>query len=211
MGHLMRLSAARAVRHFTQPCIQINVVVVSPAMVLVDESIGVLAEALPQDRRRSLLAAGDEPSKWEPLESRPPGNAEQPERPRGSVRLETVKVLVVDDDAASLDYFSFALETCGAVVSMATSAREALEMVSRVSPDVILSDIAMPGEDGYWLLSEIRRHADRGVSGLPVVAATAYGRSYPRAQALAAGFHEHLAKPVDPDLLCQVIAAAVGR
>jgi CheY-like chemotaxis protein len=180
-------------------------------MVLVDEPIGVLAEALPRDRRPSLLAAGDEPSPWEPRESRRSGNAERPERARDSVRLETVKVLVVDDDAASLDYFSFALETCGAVVTVATSAREALEMVSRVSPDVILSDIAMPGEDGYWLLSEIRRHADRGVSGLPVVAATAYGHSYPRAQALAAGFHEHLAKPVDPDLLCQVIAAAVGR
>lgn len=180
-------------------------------MVLVDEPIGVLAEAFPQERRRSLLAAGDEPSTREPLASRPSGNAEQPERARGSVRLETVKVLVVDDDAASLDYFSFALETCGAVVTVATSAREALEMVSRVLPDVILSDIAMPGEDGYWLLSEIRRHADRDVSGLPVVAATAYGRSYPRAQALAAGFQEHLSKPVDPDLLCQVIASAVGR
>jgi len=180
-------------------------------MALTDELMGMLAEALPQVRRASLLATGNEPSTWEPLENRPSGDAEQPERARGSVRLETVKVLVVDDDAASLDYFSFALETCGAVVSVATSAREALELVSRVLPDVILSDIAMPGEDGYWLLSEIRRHADRGVSGLPVVAATAYGRNYPRSQALAAGFHEHLSKPVDPDVLCQVIASAVGR
>jgi len=179
-------------------------------MVLVDEPTGVLAEALPQDRRRSLLAAGDEPS-TNPLEGRPSRNIDQPKHARRSVRLETVKVLVVDDDAASLDYFSFALETCGAVVSTATTAREALDMVSRVLPDVILSDIAMPGEDGYWLLSEIRRHADRGVSGLPIVAATAYGRNYPRTQALAAGFHEHLSKPVDPDLLCQVIASAVGR
>lgn len=170
-----------------------------------------LAEALPQDRRRSLLAAGAEPSTRKPRENQPSGNAERPERVRGSVHLEAVKVLVVDDDAASLDYFSFALETCGAVVTMATSAREALERVSQALPDVILSDIAMPGEDGYWLLREIRRHADNGVRRVPVVAATAFGRNFPRAQALAAGFHEQLSKPVDPDHLCQAIASAVGR
>ena len=180
-------------------------------MALTDELMDALAEALPQVRRAARLATGKEPSTWDPLEKRRSENAEQSKRARGSVRLETVKVLVVDDDAASLDYFAFALETCGAVVSVATSAREALALVSRVLPDVILSDIAMPGEDGYWLLSEIRRHADGGVSGLPVVAATAYGRAYPREQALAAGFQEHLSKPVDPDVLCQVIASAVGR
>ena len=182
-----------------------------PAVVLVDEATGVLAEALPRGRQRPFVAAGEERSSWEPPERRPSGNAEQPERARVSVSLATVKVLVVDDDAASLDYFSFALETCGAVVTVATSAREALEIIPQVSPDVILSDIAMPGEDGYWLLGEIRRHADRGVSGLPVVAATAYGRNHPRERVLAAGFHEHLSKPVDPDLLCRVIAAAAGR
>jgi CheY-like chemotaxis protein len=179
-------------------------------MALVD-AVGVIAEALPQNRRAYLRAASEETSRWEPLENVPFKNAEQPERARRAASLEAVKILVVDDDSASLDYFAFALETCGAVVSVAVSAREALELVSRVLPDVVLSDIAMPGEDGYWLLNEIRRHADRGVSSLPVVAATAHGRNYPRAQALAAGFHEHLSKPVDPDLLCQVIASAIGR
>lgn len=122
-----------------------------------------------------------------------------------------MKILVVDDDAASLDYFAFALETCGAVVTVAASAREALQMVSPISPDVILSDIAMPGGDGYWLLNEIRRHADPSVSRVPMVAATAYGRDHSRARVLAVGFHEHLSKPVDPDLLCRAIASAVGR
>src|SRR5499426_747865 len=180
-------------------------------MVIVEEPMGVLAEALPLDRRRSLIAAGNESSKREPPALRPSANAEQPERARRTTRLESVKVLIVDDDPASLDYFSFALETCGAVVAVAASAREALEAVSRVLPDVVLSDIAMPGGDGYWLRREIRRHADRGVSRLPVVAATAYGRDYPRDQLLAAGFHEHLSKPVDPGVLCQAIASAVGR
>jgi CheY-like chemotaxis protein len=94
---------------------------------------------------------------------------------------------------------------------IATSAREALQIVTRVSPDVILTDIAMPGEDGYWLLSEIRRHADGGVRGLPVVAATAYGRDHSRARVLAAGFLDHLPKPVEPEVLWRAIAAAVGR
>ena len=88
---------------------------------------------------------------------------------------------------------------------------EALQIVTQVSPDVILTDIAMPGEDGYWLLSEIRRHADGGVSGLPVVAATAYGRDHSRARVLAAGFLDHLPKPVEPEVLWRAIAAAVGR
>ena len=69
----------------------------------------------------------------------------------------------------------------------------------------------MPGEDGYWLLREIRRHADDVVSAVPIVAATAYGRDHSRAQVLAAGFFDYLPKPVDPEVLCRSIAAAVRR
>ena len=184
-----------------------------PAMTTrLGETVGVRAEALPQRRRRdSPWAAAGEPSASEPVGPRWPGNAEQSRHAHPPSNLAAVKVLVVDDDAASLDYFSFALETCGAVVTIATSAREALQIVTQVSPDVILTDIAMPGEDGYWLLGEIRRHADGGVSGLPVVAATAYGRDHSRARVLAAGFLDHLPKPVEPEVLWRAIAAAVGR
>src|SRR5262249_60571176 len=153
-------------------------------MVIVEEGMGVRAEALPRDRRRSLIAAGNESSRRKPPARRPSANGEQPERGRSTTRLESVKVLIVDDDPASLDYFSFALESCGAVVSVAASAREALESVSRALPDVILSDIAMPGGDGYWLLREIRHHADRAISGLPIVAAPGYRPGYPPAQLL---------------------------
>jgi len=184
-----------------------------PAMAtLLGETVGVRAEALPQRRRRnSPLAAADESSASGPVGPRRPGNTEQSRHEHPPSNLAAVKVLVVDDDAASLDYFSFALETHGAVVTVATSAREALQIVTQVSPDVILTDIAMPGEDGYWLLSEIRHHADGGVSGLPVVAATAYGRDHSRARVLAAGFLDHLPKPVEPEVLWRAIAAAVGR
>src|SRR5437899_3094704 len=121
--------------------------------------------------RDSPWAVAGEPSASGPVGPRWPGNGEQSRHAHPPSNLAAVKVLVVDDDAASLDYFSFALETCGAVVTIATSAREALQIVTQVSPDVILTDLAMPDEDGYWLLSEIRRHADRGVSRLPAVAA----------------------------------------
>jgi CheY-like chemotaxis protein len=146
-----------------------------------------------------------------PVGPRRSGNAEQSHQASLASSLTAVKVLVVDDDAATLDYFSFALEMSGAVVTVATSAREALQMVAQVSPDVILTDIAMPGEDGYWLLREVRRHAEGRVSGLPVVAATAYGREHSRTGVLAAGFLDYLPKPVDPEVLCRAIAAAVGR
>jgi CheY-like chemotaxis protein len=181
-------------------------------MVLVEEHTGTLAEAFPTVRRRKpLLAMADEPSALGSTGARPRRNAEQPQDAAPGPDLTGVKILVVDDDTASLEYFAFALETCGAVVTVAESARDALQMIAPVSPDVVLSDIAMPGGDGYWLLGEIRRHADATVNQLPIVAATAYGRDHSRERVLAAGFHEHLSKPVDPDLLCRVIAAAVGR
>ena len=126
--------------------------------------------------------------------------------PRNLVGL---KVVVVDDDEASLEYFEMALITCGAVVMRASTARDALRLVQEQRPDVVLSDIAMKAEDGYWLVREIRRLADQG--GTPVVAATAYGRDHSRTIALAAGFNEHLVKPVDPELLCRTIASAAGR
>jgi len=179
---------------------------------LLGERGGLRAEALPQRRRRnSPLAAADEAPASGPIRPRRPGNAEQPRPAHPPSDLAAVKVLVVDDDTATLDYFSFALETCGAVVSVAMSARQALRIITEVAPDIILTDIAMPGEDGYWLLSEIRHHADGAVSGLPVVAATAYGRDHSRTRVLAAGFLDHLPKPVDPDVLCRAIATAVGR
>jgi CheY-like chemotaxis protein len=179
---------------------------------LVGETVGLRAEALPQRRRRNFpLAAADEPSTSGSVGPRRPGNAEQSGHAHPPSSLAAVKVLVVDDDAATLDYFSFALETCGAIVTVAMSAREALQIVTQVSPDVILTDIAMPGYDGYWLLSEIRHHADGGVRGLPVVAATAYGRDHSHARVLAAGFLDRLPKPIDPDVLCRAIASAVGR
>ena len=122
-----------------------------------------------------------------------------------------LSVVVVDDDEASLEYFAVALRACGAVVLTASTALEALGLVERENPDVVLSDIAMVGHDGYWLVREIRQYADGAGLRVPVVATTAYGREHSRERILAAGFAEHLPKPVDPAVLCRVIGSAAGR
>jgi CheY-like chemotaxis protein len=122
-----------------------------------------------------------------------------------------LKVLVVDDDEGSLDYFAMALGTTGAAVATASTAVDALSAVQDQRPDVVLTDIAMPGHDGYWLVREIRGLPDPTVRAVPVVATTAYGRVHSRERALAAGFVEHLSKPVEPELLCATIARVAGR
>ena len=128
--------------------------------------------------------------------------------PRALVGLD---VLVVDDDSGSLDYFAAALTLSGATVMTAPSALEALRLMRERRPHVVLSDIAMVGQDGYWLVREIRGLADDAARAVPVVATTAYGREHSRDRALAGGFNDFLAKPVDPELLCRTIAKAVGR
>jgi hypothetical protein len=120
-------------------------------------------------------------------------------------------VVVVDDDEASLEYFAVALRTCGADVLTASTAVEGLQLVEQARPHVVLSDIAMVGHDGYWLVREIRQYAEGARRRVPVVATTAYGREHSRERILAAGFTEHLPKPVDPELLCRIIGNAAGR
>jgi CheY-like chemotaxis protein len=108
----------------------------------------------------------------------------------------------------------WALEQYEASVTAAASADEALVAVAAAGPggfDVVLSDIAMPGGDGYWLVREIRQLADALVRSVPVVAVTAFGREHSRARTLSAGFADHLQKPVDPEVLCQTVARAAGR
>jgi len=120
-------------------------------------------------------------------------------------------VLVVDDDADTADLFATALSACGADVMATTSAREAMRILGARALDVVVTDIAMPGADGYWLLGEIRGAADERTRAVPVLAATAFGREHFRGRTLAAGFTDHLEKPVDPEALCLAVARAIGR
>lgn len=117
--------------------------------------------------------------------------------------LSGVNVLVVDDEADARDLIQRVLEEAGASVALAGSAEEALRSVDQLSFHVILSDIGMPGRDGYSLMRAIRQNGIKA----PAAALTAFARSEDRTRALHAGYQTHIAKPVDPTELIAAVAA----
>jgi PAS domain S-box-containing protein len=122
--------------------------------------------------------------------------------------LTGTRVLVVDDEADARELIVTVLEQYGAEPRGAGSVVEALEVLSRFRPDVLVSDIGMPGEDGYVLIRKLRTLEDeQGIPRLPAVALTAYARGEDRRRALAAGFQVHVAKPVEPAELVEAIAS----
>ena len=116
--------------------------------------------------------------------------------------LAGLRVLVVEDEDDSRDLFELALRQRGAEVVGAASAEAGLDAFRSAVFDVVVSDVAMPERDGYWLINQVRALRPRRV--VPAVAVT--GKGYEPARALAEGFHEYLTKPVDPDRLCDVVA-----
>jgi PAS domain S-box-containing protein len=122
-----------------------------------------------------------------------------------------LKVLVVDDDDDTREALRLILKQSGLAVETAASAAEALDKVQRLRPEVLLSDIAMPGEDGLALIRRVRSlPADKGGS-IPAAALTAYASPAERDSALQAGFDWHVPKPVDPPELLHVIASLASR
>jgi CheY-like chemotaxis protein/two-component sensor histidine kinase len=119
--------------------------------------------------------------------------------------LTGIRILVVDDDTDSREFFAFALEQLGAQVSTVTSAGEVIATLARLQPNILLSDIGMPDMDGYMLIRQIRAMPPEQGGQILAIALTAYAGEIDRQQALAAGFQHHLAKPVEPDELVKVI------
>jgi CheY-like chemotaxis protein len=118
---------------------------------------------------------------------------------------------VVDDDDDTRGLVTSVLEMCGAEVTAVGTAREALREVERLRPDVLVSDLGMPGEDGYWLIEEVRAlPAGRG-GKTPAAALTAYARAEDRLRTLRAGFQHHVTKPAEPQELVAVVANLAGR
>jgi signal transduction histidine kinase/ActR/RegA family two-component response regulator len=127
-----------------------------------------------------------------------------------SHRLDELRVLVVDDEPQARELFSAIVEHAGAEVRVAGSARDALAIVPSWPPDVVLSDIEMPFEDGYVLMDGL--NALDGSARRPIaVAVTAHSRPEDRLRALEMGFSWHLPKPVEPSELVAVIASLTGR
>ena len=130
-------------------------------------------------------------------------------RPEGQISgahdmpvLDGVRILVVDDDAAAREMVTATLEYCGAQVAAVASAVEARRRLPGTNWDLLLIDIAMPGEDGYTLIRDIRS------TGLKQL--TAQARDIDRAQALAAGFDAHISKPVEARTLAHAVATLIG-
>jgi CheY-like chemotaxis protein len=126
------------------------------------------------------------------------------------VRLSGLRVLVVDDEPDARDLLTAVLEDRGADVTAVASASAALETLARWTPDVLVSDIGLPGDDGYVLMRKIRALEDKHGGRVPAVAVTAYARVEDGARALAAGFQVHLAKPIDPAAFCATVAEVAG-
>ena len=125
-------------------------------------------------------------------------------------RLGGVRVLVVDDEPDARDLIGEILRRGGAEVTTAATAQEGLALLGRLRPDVLVSDIAMPDEDGYAFIRCVRQLAPEDGGATPSIALTAYAREEDRARALAAGFQAHLAKPVEPGDLVGAVADLGG-
>jgi PAS domain S-box-containing protein len=128
-----------------------------------------------------------------------------------AISLEGVTVLAVDDKLDSLDLVSAVLTRRGAHVFTSQSAVQALEMLKRERPDVVLADIEMPGQDGLTFIRKVRALPPGDGGRVPAVALTAYASSGDRTQALLAGFDMHVPKPAQPEELAAVVARLAGR
>ncbi|MBW4621154.1 MAG: PAS domain S-box protein [Cyanosarcina radialis HA8281-LM2] len=140
----------------------------------------------------------------------PAANGETPQEPAAGdepLDLKGVKILVVDDEADMRELMVTMLETYGAEVSLAASAREALKILVQTQPDTLISDLGMPDVDGYMLMRQIRTLPPNRGGQIPAIALTAYAGEIDRQQAIAAGFQQHLPKPVEPEALIRAIGA----
>jgi CheY-like chemotaxis protein len=128
-----------------------------------------------------------------------------------AVDLAGTKVLVVDDELDARELIKRVLTECGAEVLTAGSAVQALEVLERERPHVLLSDIGMPDVDGYELMRRVRALGPSLGGRVPAIALTAFARSEDRTRALRAGFLQHVSKPVEPSELVATIASVLNR
>lgn len=124
--------------------------------------------------------------------------------------LAGVRVLVVDDELDARELLTTALGEYGAEVIAVATAGEAIDVIKQLQPNVLVSDIGMPEEDGYALIRRVRVLDPKRGGQIPAVALTAYARAEDRTEALLAGFQQHVSKPVDPAELAVVVANLTG-
>jgi PAS domain S-box-containing protein len=127
------------------------------------------------------------------------------------LNLGSLKILVVDDEADMRALMQVMLTSFSAQVQVVASAIAALKLLDTWQPDVLISDIGMPEMDGYMLLRQVRRLPPERGGQIPAIALTAYAGEYDQKQALAAGFQQHIPKPVEPEQLVKAIATLVKQ
>jgi CheY-like chemotaxis protein len=120
-------------------------------------------------------------------------------------------VLVVEDQSDAREMLNVILSQCGAEVKTAATSREALDVLNAWLPDVLVSDIGMPDEDGYSLIHQVRSLEPERGGGVPAVALTGYGGPEDRRRLLSAGYQVHITKPVEVMELTTTIALLSGR
>jgi len=125
--------------------------------------------------------------------------------------LNGLRVLVVDDEPDALEILSLMLNRSGASVRTASSSEDALRTFGEWQPNVLLSDVGMPGEDGYTLIRRVRALAPEQGGNVPAAAITAHAREEDRVKALAAGYQAHLTKPIDPATLVSALVGLAGH
>ena len=125
-----------------------------------------------------------------------------------AVPLAGVHVLAVDDDADSRELLQIFLVQNGATVAVAANTQDAFKKFNELTPDILISDVGMPGEDGYGLITKIRSGSNSG-DRIPAIALTGFARVEDRQRALQAGFDSHISKPIDPKILVQEIVKII--
>lgn len=146
-----------------------------------------------------------------PLMSISPQINQNSDSSEAALDLTGIQVLVTDDDADTREFVAFLIEQYGANVVTAASASEALSALTRTKLDVLLSDIGMPGIDGYMLMRQVRALPPEQGGQIPAIALTAYAGEIDYQQAMLAGFQQHLAKPVEPTKLVKAIVNLVQQ
>jgi CheY-like chemotaxis protein len=141
---------------------------------------------------------------------RPQADPPQP-LPQEEPQLSGIRVLVVDDEPDTCEVLKIMIEQYGGEVKTCASSAEALETLTHWQPDVLISDIEMPGEDGYNLIEKVRSLEPEQGGNVPALALTAYARVDDRLRALSAGYQMHLAKPAEPVELTTVITSLAAR
>lgn len=151
-------------------------------------------------------------------ERRDPARAEERRREverrhsrKGSIRLDGIHVLLVEDDDDSRKLIGTMLKRYGARVTSTKSAAEALQVFANDLPDILISDIGMPDEDGYEFIRKLRELPPEKGGRTPAIALTGYASRKDRERALAAGYHQHMAKPIEQADMIAAIAALIGR